>query len=405
MHDGASARTWLVFETDGDRGNAAEPAVRKRTLVMAPATETQPALAFETVHAVIELRESRNAIQFYTWSDTNCCLPAGATRATLQGSAGLLGLHKGDVLVFEEVLGAESGLPADADRTHRHVVRLAEEPQERTDPLGPTTVLEIRWHDEDALPFSLCLHEFAGGVRAGLARGNVALADHGQTFVSATAGDDLIPQEAGERPYRPTLKKAGLAQVVAFDEGAAGAISATALSRVDPRMALPALELRANGETWRPQRDLLNSDRFAREFVVETEIDSRGEARARLRFGDSVLGRQPAAGTRFVCEFRLGGGSRGNVGADAVTQMCLLFRESRCGIQCRPAAVPILSPCRRQSCTRRRRFARRSARSPRPTTPPPPSVIPTCSALPAHGGGRACSTPCSSPSTGVAASP
>ena len=86
-------------------------------------------------------------------------------------------------------------------------------------------------------------------------------------------------------------------------------------------MALPALALRANGETWRPQRDLLNSDRFALEFVVETEIDGRGEARARLRFGDGVLGRQPAAGTRFVCEFRLGGGSKGNVGADAVTQL------------------------------------------------------------------------------------
>jgi hypothetical protein len=87
MHDGASARTWLVFETDVDRGNVAAPAVPKQTLVMAPATETQPALAFETVHAVVELRVSRNAIQFYTWSDTNCCLPARATRATLQGSA------------------------------------------------------------------------------------------------------------------------------------------------------------------------------------------------------------------------------------------------------------------------------------------------------------------------------
>ena len=62
-------------------------------------------------------------------------------------------------------------------------MRLAEE-RERIDPLSQTTVLEIRWHDEDALPFSLCLHEFAGGVHAGLARGNVALADHGQTFVS-----------------------------------------------------------------------------------------------------------------------------------------------------------------------------------------------------------------------------
>ena len=94
----------------------------------------------------------------------------------------MLGLHKGDVLLFEEVLGAESGLQADADKTHRHVVRLAEEPTERTDPLTNTKVLDVRWHDEDALPFSLCLREFANGARAAVARGNVAVADHGQTF-------------------------------------------------------------------------------------------------------------------------------------------------------------------------------------------------------------------------------
>ena len=135
MHDGASARAWLVFETDADRGNVAAPAVPKQTLVMAPATETQPALAFETMHAVIELRVSRNAIQFYTWGErTAACRQARRARRCKAAPA-LLGLHKGDVLVFEEVLGAESGLPADADRTHRHVVRLAEEPQERIDPL------------------------------------------------------------------------------------------------------------------------------------------------------------------------------------------------------------------------------------------------------------------------------
>ena len=55
---------------------------------------------------------------------------------------------------------------------------------------------------------SVCMNSRAARVPA-LARGNVALADHGQTFVSAAAGDDLIPQEAGERPYRPVLKKAG----------------------------------------------------------------------------------------------------------------------------------------------------------------------------------------------------
>jgi hypothetical protein len=321
MHDGANARAWLAFETDVDRGSIASPAIPQRTIVVAPATETQPTVVFETMHDVIALRVSRNEIRFYTWSDVNCCLARGATRATFEGAAAVLALHKGDVLLVEEVLGAESGLQADADKTHRHAVRLAEEPTERIDPLTNTKVLDVRWHDEDALPFSLCLREFASGARAAVARGNVAVADHGQTFLSASAGDDLVPNEVGERPYRPVLKKAGLTQAVAFDPVDAAGKSAAAATSVDGRHALPAIVLRANGETWRPQRDLLASDRFAPEFVVETEIDGRGDSRAHLRFGDGVLGRKPSVGTRFDCEYRLGVGALGNVGADALTQM------------------------------------------------------------------------------------
>lgn len=321
MHDGANARAWLAFETEVDRGNVAAPAVRRGTLVLAPATETQPEVAFETMDDIVELRVSRNAIDFYTWSDLRCCLPTGATRATLVGSATLLGLHAGDVLIFEEVLGADSGLPVDANHAHRLVVRLAEEPIERTDPLTETLVLDIRWYDEDALPFSLCLNEFPGGRRAAVARGNVSLADHGQTVMSANAGDALEPAEVGNGPYRPVMKRAGLAQAVPYDALAARSVSAAAVTRVDARAALPALTLSAMGETWRPQRDLLGSDRFVSEFVAETEMDGGGDLRTHLRFGDGILGRLPAPGTRFTSTFRLGGGPAGNVGADALTEL------------------------------------------------------------------------------------
>ncbi|MEQ1907487.1 MAG: putative baseplate assembly protein [Vicinamibacterales bacterium] len=321
MHDGANARTWLAFDTDVDRGNVAAPAVPRGTLVLAPATETQPEVSFETMDDIVQLRVSRNAIDFYTWSDLRCCLPAGSTQATLVGSAALLGLHAGDVLILEEVLGVDSGLPVDADRAHRHVVRLAEEPIERTDPLTQTVVLDIRWYEEDALPFSLCLNEFPGGRRAAAARGNVSLADHGQTVTSVNPGDDLEPAEVENGPYRPVLKRAGLAQAVPYDRLAARSLSATTVTRVDARATLPALTLSAMGETWRPQRDLLASDRFVSEFVAETEVDGRGELRTHLRFGDAVLGRRPAPGSRFVCTFRVGGGPAGNVGADALTEL------------------------------------------------------------------------------------
>jgi len=143
MHDGANARAWLVFETETDRGNALAPAIAKGTQVVAAPlpgqadTQARPGrdapVVFEALHQLVTLKTVRNAIPFYTWGDARCCLPKGATRATLEGAKALLDLAQGDVLVFEEVLGADSGLPEDADRTHRHAVRLTDEPTERTD--------------------------------------------------------------------------------------------------------------------------------------------------------------------------------------------------------------------------------------------------------------------------------
>jgi predicted phage baseplate assembly protein len=71
------------------------------------------------------------------------------------------------------------------------------------------------------------------------------------------------------------------------------------------------------GDRWIAKRDLLNSDRFASEFVVETEDD----ATSTLRFGDDVTGRQPIPGTSFKATYRVGSGSAGNVGAGAIAHL------------------------------------------------------------------------------------
>ena len=158
MHDGANARTWVCFEVDRDLiGTPDKPVLATGRAIIAHA---DPSLIFETRHPATSLRAKRNPMVFYTWSDPDCCLPKGATRADLAGSAADLDLAKGDVLIFEEVLGPDSGRPEDANPSHRHAVRLSATPQEQIDPLSKTAVLEIRWHAEDALPFPLCLREF-----------------------------------------------------------------------------------------------------------------------------------------------------------------------------------------------------------------------------------------------------
>jgi predicted phage baseplate assembly protein len=65
---------------------------------------------------------------------------------------------------------------------------------------------------------------------------------------------------------------------------------------------------------WFPQRDLLGSDRFARDFVVEVEEDGR----SRLRFGDGTFGRLPPDVSALQATYRIGNGKSGNVGRETI---------------------------------------------------------------------------------------
>jgi hypothetical protein len=207
MHDGCNARTWVHVTIDGAVGPGAPVALPSGTQLLMRVTNTAVRLerdspehrqalgtnpeVFETMHPAT-LYSRHNRIDFYTWGDDNCCLPRGATRATLLGDLPHLG--EGDVLIFEEVRGPETGAKADADLTHRHAVRLLEV-RPGIDPvtIPPTRVTEITWHPDDALPFPLCLSgEFKVGDEpaedepphaVSVARGNVVLADHGRSLL------------------------------------------------------------------------------------------------------------------------------------------------------------------------------------------------------------------------------
>src|SRR5262249_4647818 len=134
-------------------GSAAE--LRQDSRELDEAMQMSP-LVFEPLRDTtdtISLNQDHNEIAFYTWSDRRCCLPRGATSATLANN--LTKLKAGDALLFEEVLGPRTGDRADADSTHRHVVRLTSVAG-GTDPLTGAGTTEIAWAAEDALPFPLC---------------------------------------------------------------------------------------------------------------------------------------------------------------------------------------------------------------------------------------------------------
>jgi len=345
LDEGANARAWIVLSADsGADGQVIPgPTTGVSALDRAPGTRflsrrpgqptmltltdeelrrahTEGAVIFETLHD-LTLWSQLNACAFYTWSDKNCCLPAGSTTATLQGD--LTSLQKGDFLLLEEVKGPHTGAAADADPAHRHVVRLVAV-ETGADPLTGDLVTEIRWHDQDALPFPLCLSaEIEGGVEiadVSIARGNVVLADHGLTL----PGEDLGTVPVNDQDFNPVLAERPLTHAVAMPEGFLLAAEddiqpAAVLAQIRDNQAEPAIWLDGGAQIWEPRRDLLSSGSFAQEFVAEIEDDGA----VRLRFGDDIFGRRPESSLAFTAHYRLGNGTAGNVGANALQHIVL----------------------------------------------------------------------------------
>jgi hypothetical protein len=331
MHEGANARcfvTFVVRQTGSDTVAlpAATPLVTKtahpNAVLDARAFEAivaaESGLVFETLQDTV-LHRPHNRISFYTWSDADCCLPHGATHATLLNDPALA-LVPGDLLILEEVRGAHTGLEADADPSHRHAVRVVGVTPV-VDPLTNTPVVRVQWADDDALPFPLRVSAMVseGGQtptqrEIAVARGNVVLADHGVRISGTAAAPGLTPDtvpDAGR--YRPRLMFGPLTFRAPVELNG----SARAALASEPRRALPAISLQGKDSPWFPRYDLLSGDEFTTEFVVETEDDGS----AALRFGDDEHGRQPSAGDQFVAEFRVGNGRSGNIGADAIAHV------------------------------------------------------------------------------------
>lgn len=321
MHEGSNARAWVHINTSTDAtlpasqlsfltGFDEAPEITGRPLLWTDLAGI-PAGRFEIFEpladagAEIDLFTAHNRIPIYTWGDLECCLPRGATSATLvdgpvqppgpdpdpdddedgcddtepyQKDPGdekpprqeyppdkdpeperVLRLAVGDLLLFEEIIGPGTGDLDDADPAHRHVVRLTRvEPT--VDALYGQPLLEVGWGAEDALPFPLCVSvlgpapECAVIEDVSVARGNVLLADHGRGLDEP---EDLgcVPVETEEtvceREGRPSdvIRHPGCFRPVlaesplTFSQPLPPTGPAARLLDQDPRLALPWVRL------------------------------------------------------------------------------------------------------------------------------------------------------------------
>jgi hypothetical protein len=237
IHDGCNARTWMQLQVDspvdlktGTRFYTTMPGMPNTLAGNERAALDVGVTIFEAMQDG-HLFPEHNQMLFYTWGDANCCLPKGATEATLLDS--LPNLQVGDVLIFKEMVGPQTGNEADADVRHRCAVRLTKVTTQDVagnplvDPLFekgtgkaitsttqmPTPVTEIQWSADDALPFPVCVSskyldsEQKEQTIPNVSKvfGNAVLADHGVTLTDIDLG--IVPRPLIFKPPSPAADR------------------------------------------------------------------------------------------------------------------------------------------------------------------------------------------------------
>ena len=368
MHDGCNARTWLHLRLEAGVASCTLPytgiqfltsvkgygagieagSLDQRNAMLQLPTVFEPIADPRFAQAGGQpLYAAHNQIRFYTWSGRRCCLPAGATAATLQGQFPDLRAH--DVLLLEEVMGPLTGVAGDRDPGHRQVVRLTTVTPLKDD-LTQADITAIEWGADDALKFPLCISGLTDQQHGAqylsaisVARGNLVLIDHGSTQAAEPLSVVPAPtlyalpdctadrcNPAAQQPipvrYRPALAQGPLTQAgtvvqsgsserVPFDPTLpASAALSWAIGDVLPQITLAES---VGGKLWNLQRSLLESNAESVDYLVETDDNGTGI----LRFGDDEYGKRPPAGLQFKATYRVGNGSAGNVGADSIVHV------------------------------------------------------------------------------------
>ncbi|MEO6913906.1 MAG: baseplate J/gp47 family protein [Candidatus Baltobacteraceae bacterium] len=360
--DGSNARVWLALTLSNDLATGVPPGTRCATVfggALAPdlfATMEMYVAAISAGAEFFEVLSDRfttdeppksapralyavnNVMPLYNWSAAEVCLPIGSTAATLDG---YFRLFRGDFVLLAEARGPRTGAGADASPANRHVVRLTQDAEHDYDPLYGITkpITRVVWSQDDALPFPLCLAsiaDLADGTSfakdtpitgVSLAYGNVVLADHGRTLgLPLEAKDEkLLPAPADTR-FRPQLSQSPLTFAAKnpflSEQPANPGVTLTSARRASqwealdtlPVLSLVSTDAHGNQLTWSSQGDLLQATSETTSFVAEVENDGT----AFLRFGDNVNGMAASTEMSFAAGYRIGNGTRGNVGRDTI---------------------------------------------------------------------------------------
>jgi hypothetical protein len=361
LHEGNQASTWLAL----DIGAGLAPfTLDDRELVAwtGIASPLPDAVYFASRQLPLDdaarqrLDPLLNRLRLHTWGNARPGLAAGSTGADLVPPAGLPTQAAADALRdlvrqgrWREILVAElknplTGALPGHHRAKRQLLRLlpgsdpaAGAAESLFDPVVGTWVVRVNWRVEDALRFDYSFTTFCPGPPPATVEdvsiffGNLLPVYEGRRLtVHFHEAGSILPGDTADAKHRyytrmhryceradwvlAELPDAPLAyRANGAPDGATPARSTLAV-QVDP----PGAAI----ETWTETASLVHSDDApdtGTRFMVETDELQRSV----LRFGNGINGRLLPDGAVVHAACQIGGGGRGNVGADQLVNFTL----------------------------------------------------------------------------------
>jgi uncharacterized phage protein gp47/JayE len=278
--------------------------------------------------ATVDTRWNRASLRPYYWDDSQRSRPAGSTDIYIAGHG--LGLYPGQQLLLDTP-AADS-----ADPPVRELVTVSAT-QETADPLfgdpPPTAMTRVFLDAPTSNDHDLTVTAVAG---------NIVPVVHGQR-----RSEEFVIPDPAKPPPGPVVVRAG-ANSTPLDPRpeyryclASGPLAWLATTGQDPSLpAVPEIILSTqvlagrSPSPWAYQHWLLDAGPADRVFTLTPEqyspvltsngatwFDYDGDGGTTIRFGDGSFGASPLPGTRFRVIYRAGGGSAGNVPADAIANV------------------------------------------------------------------------------------
>jgi hypothetical protein len=368
IHDGLTAGAFLNLTVKDGAGGTGGTFISAGSRVWAPG-QGEPPIPFELGNGLADttadgggpklfwVQADWNEMPVHLPDESRPCLSVGAIELFLRGTfPTTVQLPAGEdptkfwigkwLLLKTDPL--DPSIPA-----RRHVVRVVEIEQ-TTDRLtldennNPLAITRIRWEDQQALPFEMCLRDLTVG-------GNLVFTTSGETFTErfTIRANDEIPAPEADRIARAIERQGPLDDVacrrsVTFryslrQTETAGLGWLGSLREAHPEVELQEvkaadLQPQEPPQFWQWRRTLLDSRGFQDHFTLDhgswrriigferigevvEHLDYASGNGFTIRFGDGEFGRIPEDGTVLQVRYRSGPGSKANLPADTVVNL------------------------------------------------------------------------------------